>query len=543
MSYGNWASAGDASYGHHRTSIDPALFRSKYIARFSLGGCFTIPQETYFTELEREYCDGIIAGFLLPNDDATCDTTAPTGNVLIYDASARVKKSSISSRMFQYTCMYKILRMEGSDSNLTDNDFTSKMETLNRQIPQFAPVQEITDNVSGKRMVESMRPSISVQRDPNVLGEDGKEWVPELGSRGFVGIFSVRLPDSRYNDYYLIASGGAEAASMEFQTNFVKNPLRITWGDFVNHPQVRFLERLALRNVDRIAYEAARAFNVVIPNVEDSDVLRQADCSARPRKGVPFMCQPRNYFKKIKWGIGQDAVAQFNEAVDSRDIRGQLLVNINPSEGIIGFNGNPSRPAYGYDYGSYDSGAVGMPVSLGRRAPRANVDINMIPGESMKSFKKFLTWEGKTPKSLDMTSYNSLSNGCFKGRLKELGWCEQWGCIKYLPIAVKISGGKFPPSSGCIERKTMRGGGCCLDTLSRRALEEQEAEKLLRMDRSGQLQQQRRRTSEERRAAPRQTVRQVSSGRGRQPRSPGTTTQTRGGGRQTRTQGQGAGSV
>lgn len=341
------------------------------------------------------------------NADFTDEEDTPTGLLVLHPVDAKVHVDSLPEHAFQYLAMCPILKL--GDKTYTDADFP--VETLDRVVHQYS----------------ANPPSLSLKSKSN---KDLASWSPEIGLDGFAGIFKKIENNGRNVSYYIGVQAGAPVACREFKDYLLNKDL--TFEQLVNDPKFSFVQHLARRNTQRLAYDIARAYKVPIRHSPDWSAKPANNYNAVPKRAEPIKSHMQAFstVKVLPQGFrGESAVGVFHGVRPTKDVNSICFVTANPYDGIAVFNMGGKGLGHG------------LPASTGR-AKTTNLR-QLSAAEKQERMREF-TWEGKTVNSEMLTDLHPEAfrqiDAQFLNSMKELGW-RQEGLVdrEYLvPVAVKL---------------------------------------------------------------------------------------------------------
>jgi hypothetical protein len=190
--------------------------------------------------------DGQVEIKAMHNQDFTdIENDIPSGIVMLHPPKVNVHVDSLPLNTFDYLAVC-LIKKQG----LNDQFFEGKEEKLKEAVPQYVG-----------------QPASLEVRDPSTA-QDGKHWQAELGENenSFAGIFKhVKGRDIKY---YVCAQAGAPVACRELRQKIANNPM--TFEQLLVDKDYNYCHYLAQRNVQRLAYNVARAYGVPISHMMDT---------------------------------------------------------------------------------------------------------------------------------------------------------------------------------------------------------------------------------------------------------------------------------
>jgi hypothetical protein len=319
--------------------------------------------------------------------DFTSEEQVASGILMIHPPSAKIHVDSLPINAFTYLAICPILNVKGRV--YTDEDFKN-VQLLQTAVPQYA------------------------DQPANLKFKDNKPWKAELGEdeNAFAGVF--KQTKGRNTRYYVAAQAGAPLACRQLREKIIKN--KMTFEQLLLDPDYSYAHYLAQRNVQRLAFNVARAMKVPIRHMEDVSAYAENEFSGRPMRAMPQYLQPISTIQPVNYE-GISAIGVFNKLSPIKEK--VHFVYQGPFAGIAMLNV------------PHVSGQA-LPSTTGR----------VIVGELSKSPlpKDGLVWEkggSENHEQLHPQAFADIEEEHILGELKEMGWKpEQISTL--IPIAVKI---------------------------------------------------------------------------------------------------------
>jgi hypothetical protein len=328
----------------------------------------------------------------LPNKDFTdVENDIPSGIVMLHPPNAQIHVDSLPLNTFDYLAVC-LINKEG----LKDSDFQANK--LQEAVPQY---------------VEN--PATLSVRDPST-SQDGRQWRSELGENenGFAGVF--KRVKGRSTKYYVCAQAGAPVACRELRQKLTENPL--TFEQLLVDKDYNYCHYLAQRNVQRLAYNVARAFGVPIRHSQDTGTKADYQFSAKPMKALPTYMQPVSTIKKLENG----QVGVFNKVTPISDSLDYHFVYEGPYHGISVFQMDKKGQG------------IGLPAHSGRLETPLKVK------EPISQRAQGIICERISPEKhpdVIQQTFRTVDDDVFLQQMAKLGW-KTHGMNNMVPVAVKI---------------------------------------------------------------------------------------------------------
>lgn len=330
--------------------------------------------------------------------DFTDPEDVPGGIVMIHPPNAAVHVDSLPLNAFTYMAIAPILPTK----NWTDADFTGKEQAINEAVPQFAPNP----------------PSLKC-RSGLENGMDGRAWQAELGEdeNAFAGVF--KQTKGRETRYFIAVQAGAPMACKQLRQRIAKQTP--TFEQLLLDKDYNYCHYLAQRNVQRLAYNVARALKVPVRHIDDSGAHREYEYSGLPMIAVPSYLQPTSTILPVSHG-SEAAIGVFNKLTPIKNAAPTAFVYAGPYEGIVPFHFNGKGIGHG------------IPVHVGKEAnPRK------LSHEEIRKRSEGVFCEGDIRKHPDITTdaFKSAETKEFKDAMTQIGW-EMQGVTPMVPVTLKI---------------------------------------------------------------------------------------------------------
>ncbi len=340
--------------------------------------------------------------------DFTDSEDVPGGTLIVHPVGSKVHIDSIPLNAFSYLAIVPIKPMK----DYTDADFTSKKDLLHEAVSQYSdtPPSLRCKNVSS-----------------NIPGSDGRNWTCELGedSEAFAGVF--KQTKGRDTKYYIAVQAGAPMACKQLREKIAKTPM--TFEELISDKDYSYAHYIAQRNVERIAYNVARAFKVSVNQQLDVGSKREYEFSGLPMRVIPLFMQATSTIVPIVHE-SEHSIGVFSKLTPVSNAANINFVYEGPYNGIAVFNMN--KRSIGHALPSA-SGKLANPVKL-------------TESEISKRIQNVIC-EGNIKKHPDIVAdtFRPVDNDEFLDSFVELGWKRE-NVQNLVPVAVKI----FDPS---IKRK------------------------------------------------------------------------------------------
>lgn len=255
-------------------------------------------------------------------------------------------------------------------------------------------------------------PSMHIKNKNNT---DMDTWHAELNSDGFAGIFKKVRENGRDADYFVVVQAGAPVACAEFK-DYLNTQPEMTFAELVDDPKFSYVQYLARRNAERIAYNVARAYSVPIAHTVDVSSYKKNEFSAQPMRAEPPKChrQALSTIKVLPQGYkGKECVGIFHGVRPVSESNDISFVCESPYDGITQFNMNGNGIGYG------------LPSSTGRSQKTAR---STLSEKDINRRTRGVTWEDKDTLSfhpdLHPDAFNKVDSQ-FLQSMKELGWRQE----------------------------------------------------------------------------------------------------------------------
>ena len=342
------------------------------------------------------------------NADFKDEEDVPSGLLTIHPIEAVVHPDSIPEQAFKYLVVYPI--MERNGKGYTDADF---------------PINEKLDEAAVQ--YSDKPPSMTIKNRNN---SDMDVWHAELNADGFAGIFKKIRENGRDADYFVVVQAGAPEACAEFK-DYLNSQDGLTFEQLVDDPKFSYVQYVARRNAERIAYNVARAYSVPIAHTVDVSAYKKNESSAQPMRAEPPKChrQALSTIRVLPQGYkGKECVGIFHGVRPVAETNDICFVCASPYDGIAIFNMNGNGIGHG------------LPASTGRSSNESTRELSQ---KEINQRVRGITWEGKDQLKL----HPDLHPDAFKKvdseflqSMKELGWKQEGTDNReYLvPVALKL---------------------------------------------------------------------------------------------------------
>lgn len=351
-----------------------------------------------FQAILKNYNDDVEIVALQNKDFTDIENDIPSGIVMLHPPTAQVHVDSLPLNIFDYMAVC-LINKEG----LKDSDFQGKEALLHEAAPQYVG-----------------EPATLSVRDPST-SMDGSHWRVELGENenGFAGIF--KRVKGRSTKYYVCAQAGAPVACRQLRQKLAENPM--TFEQLLVDKDYNYCHYLAQRNVQRLAYNIARAFKVRISHSQDTSAKTDSSFSGKPMKALPTYMQPVSTIKKLESG----EVGVFNK--------------VTPIAGNSDYHFIWEGPYHGISVFQMDKRGrgVGLPAHSGRLQNPLKVK------EPISQRAQGIVCErisaDQHPDVVQQT-YQTVEDDVFLQEMTKLGW-KTHGMNNMIPVMVKIHDPSF----------------------------------------------------------------------------------------------------
>ena len=357
----------------------------------------------------------LLAVRLFPNLDVTNEEEMPSGMQLVFNTSAKVDPTLISSSLFQVFAVSKV----HSEQALKDDYFADK--SLQKAVEQF-PSQPV------KAELRSLKTNV-----------EKAAWAPELGGSGsFVGVYSkAKDGDFRNKDYFIAARGTVPLLVKDLRQRIASQ--QPTFRDLTTKDEWRnmmqYSQQAARRNVFRTIANAAEACAVNVQRIDDNAAFLADPNHAPPEMAVPDWEQSTY---SIRQGVykNKPAVLVNYGVVPSEDcllLKDKLFfVVANPYDGVAAFKVT--------DHNKIQA-ANGLPSDTGRKLAFEAIPRNE---QAYKGRMDGVAWDSSKMAvassihpDLHVDAHHTISPA-FKQGMQYMGWNATEHVEKLVPLPLKI---------------------------------------------------------------------------------------------------------
>jgi hypothetical protein len=358
--------------------------------------------------IQKNYGKGDIKEVkILHTSDFTDEEDVPGGLLMIHPLNTKVHVDSIPNNAFNYMAIVPILPKKDGSNDWSDHLAAMDSKILNEFVPQFS----------------SMPPSLKTRAINSHL--DGKSWNTEFGEdeSAFAGVFKqVR---GRESYFYIVAQAGAPVACKQLREKIGRSVGGMTFEQLMEDKDYNYCNYVAQRNVERIAYNVARALKLPVKQVTDIGSHKEYEHSGLPMRAIPAYLQPVSTITPLVHN-SERVIGVFNKLTPVANAAAVNFIYEGPYNGVAVFN--MAKGGIGHALPAI-SGKVSNPVKLST-------------AEIAKRAKGVIS-EGGATKHADVTTeaYRSTDTDEFRDSMKELGWRVQ-NLTNLIPVMIKI----FDPS-------------------------------------------------------------------------------------------------
>lgn len=329
-------------------------------------------------------------------DFTNIENDIPTGIVILRNPKEQVNVDDIPLQALSYLAICAI-----STPIENDNYFKSFVEQLQKAVPQY-----------------SKNPPNLLLRNPET-GTDSNYWQAELGEdeNSFAGIYKRTV--GRKTRYYVCVQAGAPQASKDLRQELKKNP-NMTYEQLLHDPKYSYSHYLAQRNVERLAFNVAKACRILIKNTQDTGAYIGEEYMGKPMRAIPTYIQASSNVAQLG-----DHVGIFNRVTPISQGQEVQFVYEGPYHGIAVFNmkGN--------------STGIGLPNHSGRHEIESLHEVS----ESITERTKGILFEKMNaadhPDIYQNTFRTAIDDENYKQHMNKLGWKTE-GLHNMIPVLVKF---------------------------------------------------------------------------------------------------------
>lgn len=356
-----------------------------------VGPTLTEKQQKSIDALLRNYPDNQCAVIqALHTVDFTDDEKPPAGLLTVHPITAKVHPDSLPLNFFSYLAVFPVL------NNKLVDEKNMKPELLQNVIKQYS----------------ANPPKLNV-RSPLPQQCDGKTWEPEFGEdeNAFAGLF--KQVKGRDTKYFVCVQAGAPVACKQLREKLVKKPM--TFEQLFLDADYNYAHYIAQRNVQRIAFDVAKALKVPIRHMIDHGAHVATPYTARPLRGIASHLQPTCTIERV----GKD-VGVFNQLAPLNNKSPVLFVYEGPYNGIAVLNVSKVQGHYA------------LPAQSGRlvaEKSKTPLPANGLIWDAMGS-------DANHP-DLNPAAFRDTQSDEFLDGMKQMGW-QQHQIYNLHPVAVKI---------------------------------------------------------------------------------------------------------
>lgn len=242
--------------------------------------------------------------------------------------------------------------------------------------------------------------SVSLVSDPLVDGRDAEAWQATIstGSQSVGNSVAVVKAEGEQGqcEYLLrVQTDAGEAGSLACKAAVSGRTASTTVGEFASSQLYRRIERLALRNAQRLAAMAATILGVRVLADDDQHAHLANAHDIPPQLARPSIV---NRFESMRCRDGDDGaktVCIFNKVVDTTGAVGGCTISSNPTFRTRVYS---LRTKEGRELGRFRNSAVdSFPVFHGKKrdAAGALVPCGRIPEGVQRRIQKTFTWQGQ----------------------------------------------------------------------------------------------------------------------------------------------------
>ncbi len=287
--------------------------------------------------------------------DFTDEEDVPGGLLMVHPMSAKVHVDSIPLNFFNYLAIVPVLpRKDGStdwSGHLAELG-ASAQDLLNEHVPQFAATAP---------------PSLKT-RDIN-SSTDGKTWNVEFGEdeSAFAGVF--KQDKGRESNYYIAVQAGAPVACKQLREKIARTAGGLTFEQLLEDKDYNYCHYVAQRNVERIAYNVARALKLRIKHQPDSGIKKETEYSGAPSKATPAYLQAVSTIMPIIHD-SERVIGVFNKLTPVSNAAAVNFIYEGPYNGIAVFHMNKQGVGHAIPAtsGKVDSPAKLAPAEVAKRS-------------------------------------------------------------------------------------------------------------------------------------------------------------------------------
>lgn len=276
---------------------------------------------------------GTLGVITLPNLEQIDDPlTVPSGTVICVSKDGQLEVSVIPENLFSLMAVYPILESK-SGADLDDDYFRHRMST------------ELGSKIASKfgagPSVKNMNTGIGAP-----LGSDMKKWAPFLGG----GFWSINKYEKQMysGQYYVsvyvprtqLSTEFVEAARVMAQQDALNPSSQCsTFNDVFTMPTYSRAEQLAKRNVNKIAWKVATAFDVYIKHRIDNDAPDSKKTLTKPLTAVPSHFSIYNHLETVKLSLDDnsplvEAIAIYKGCGSINSSVGGFVAPVSPRLGV-----------------------------------------------------------------------------------------------------------------------------------------------------------------------------------------------------------------
>ena len=272
--------------------------------------------------IEKNYGKGDIKDVKIFHaaSDFTDDEDVPGGLLMVHPLQAKVHVDSIPLNAFSYLAIVPVLPRKDGSNDWSAHLAEQSLETLNAYVPQFAATGA---------------PSLKMRDINSPL--DGKTWNVEFGEdeSAFAGVF--KQIKGRESNYYIAVQAGAPMACKQLREKIARGS--ITFQQLLEDKDYNYCHYIAQRNVERIAYNVARALKLPIKHQPDNGSKKEQTYSGVAMKACPTYLQPVSTIMPIVHE-SERVIGVFNKLTPVANAATVNFVYEGPYNGIAVFHMN-----------------------------------------------------------------------------------------------------------------------------------------------------------------------------------------------------------
>lgn len=322
--------------------------------------------------------------------DFTDEERPPSGLLTVHPVDAKVHPDSLPLNFFTYLAICPVINSKMVDEKKLD------VQVLQNAIKQY-----------------STNPPKLGNRSVDLKQCDGKTWEPEFGEdeNAFAGIF--KQVKGRDTKYFVCVQAGAPVACKQLREKLIRKPM--TFEQMLLDPDYSYAHYIAQRNVQRMAFDVARALKVPIRHMIDYGAHMPTPYTAQPMRAIASYLQPTCTVESIGKSVGV-----FNQLTPVNNKSPLLFVYEGPYNGIAVLNVNMVQGHYA------------LPAQSGRLTTEKSKTPLPAAGLIWDSMGSDANHPDLNPAAFRDTQSEEFLEG-----MKGLGW-KQHQVYNLHPVAVKI---------------------------------------------------------------------------------------------------------